>query len=63
MKTKRVRKLTLKETGKNGERIVKIHTKGPRPAALRLTVQYGYSLTDQGKQALEDALEEEGASC
>ena len=34
---------------------VTVYKKGAQAIVQRLSVQYGYSLTEQGKQALEDA--------
>ena len=43
-------------TDERGELVaVTVYKKGAQAVASRLTVQYGYSLTEAGRQALEDA--------
>ncbi len=34
---------------------VTVYKKGARAVALRLTMEYGYTLTEAGRQALEEA--------
>ena len=42
---------------------VTVYKKGAQAIIQRLSVQYGYSLTEQGKQALEDAQKGDPTPC